>query len=99
MFPRIKFTLNMETNFTKILRKIKNENNGNPTNLKISDMIQAEIFVHTYDEVISVYKRLMNSQELNLVKIKNEISLPLKRISLFVIFNSGILCEIKLKFG
>ena len=95
-FPHLEYQSTMETNFMNITRKIQ-ETGNDPS--RIPDMLQARIYTESYEDIMDVYKEFTSSWDLDLIRVKNEITSPLKRITLLFVFCKGIICEIKLEFG
>jgi len=86
----------METNITTITKKILSHN-GDP--MKVDDMLRASIYVDSEDDMRNVYEELVDAWDLDLIKVKNEMDKPLKRVTLYFVFYKGITCEIKLRYG
>ena len=51
-FSHLKYNYNMESNFTKILKKI-GENKNDP--LKVHDMIRASVYIENSQDMINLY--------------------------------------------
>ena len=67
--------------------------------MKVDDMLRASIYVDHEEEMKEVYEELCEGWDLDLIKVKNELDKPLKRVTLYFVFYKGITCEIKLRFG
>ena len=73
-------------------------------------MLRGSVFVETQEDLMDVYNLFVNSSDFDLIQVKNEFNKPydsekigyrkpFNRVILYLIFNNGIICEIKLIFG
>ena len=86
----------MEQNFVEITKKIESHN-GDP--LRVPDMLRSTVFVPTYDDLMAVFKEFNDAWDFDLIKVVNEITTPLRRVTLCFIFCRGIAMNMNRMYG
>ena len=62
-------------------------------------MLRATIIVLDPNQMMQIYEHLCKHKNLNLVKIKNKMSTPLRNVTLNMIYSHNIIIEIQLQCG